>query len=55
MPMSLCSRALEPQVRDPCAGTTEAYVLQLLKPAWLEPVLCKRNHLDEKPMHSHEE
>ena len=30
--LSLCSRALERQLLSPCAATTEAHVLQLLKP-----------------------
>ena len=39
--LSLCSRARKPQ---------------LLKPAWLEPVLCnKRSHCNEKPVHRNKE
>ena len=48
---------------SPCATTTEPVchnywdrMLKLLKPVWLEPVLCnKKSHCNEKPMHCNEE
>ena len=48
--------AHEPQLRSPSATTTEAHVLQPLKPACLEPVLRnKRSHRYEKPEHHNKE
>ena len=41
---------------EPASHNYWARVPQLLKPALLEPVLCKkRSHRNEKPMHSKEE
>ena len=46
-----CRRAAKPMCHN-----YWAHVLQLLKPACLEPVLCnKRNHCNEKHMHCNEE
>ena len=43
--LNLCPRAREPQLLCP--------VPQLLKPAHLEPTLCKqRSHCNEKPAHN---
>ena len=42
-----------PQLLSLHSGACEP---QLLKPAWLEPVLCnKGSHCNEKPMHHNEE
>ena len=41
---------------EPVSHNYWVHVLQLLKPACLEPVLCnKRSHRDEKPTHHNEE
>ena len=54
--LSLHSRARELQLLSPRATTTEAHVLQLLKPAHLEPALLnKRRYLNEKSAHHNEE
>ena len=51
-----CLRACALQLLSPRAATTEACVLQLLKPVWLEPVHHnKRSHYNEKPVHHKEE
>ena len=40
---------------EPASHSYWAHVLQLLKPARLEPMLCnKRNHRNEKPTHCNE-
>ena len=55
-PMNPHSRAHEPQLLSLCVTATEACMVQLLKPACLEPVLCnKRRHCNEKPGHQNEE
>ena len=40
---------------SPCATTTTKPTPQLLKPRYLEPMLRRRSHCKEKPMHHHEE
>ena len=54
--LSLCSRAREPQLMKPAHCNYSAHVLQLLKPAHLDPVLCnKRSHCNKKPAQHNEE
>ena len=54
--LSLRSRACEPKLLSPPATTTGARLLQLLKPACLEPLLCnKRSHCSEQPVHCNKE
>ena len=60
---STCRRATRPVCRlywdgalEPASHNHQAYVLQLLKPANLEPVLCnKRSHFNEQPKRRHQE
>ena len=58
-----CHRATKPVHHNNWACTLEptshnywAHMLQLLKPTWLDPVLCnERSHPNEKPTHCNEE
>ena len=41
---------------EPVSHNYWAHVPELLKPVWLEPMLCKkRRHHNKKPMHGNEE